>query len=691
MPNTLADRMQVEQQSEEFQLPHGSFLWLVWLLIGLAIVRSAITTRLDSFTLDEPYHIVAGVSYVKYHDFRINPEQPPLVKLWVGTFVAATGFHLDALRQFNDKPEERSFTMEATLRQNDPDSVQRRARTAMYALNGLLLLALAFALRHVFGEAVALGTLLFLAIDPTVAAHLPVVMTDLPVALCSATAVVLAARAFQTWEWRYVASCAGALGLALAAKHSAPVVVLSVAAIGVSLALIPKPSALKNSRARKLGNVAALVAGAMLVLWATYFFRYAENSSGRESFNQTLSQKIVDVQSSSYRGMLTLMNKTHIVPRAYLWGFADTIHAGLEGRENQQIFLGKFYSVKAPRYFFPVMIGVKLPIGLSVLILMGLFLFLSRRVPQEWLLPGGIVLTVALLFLLVLSRGATYGGIRHALPVMVLLSVFAGMSVPAAVRSPGRALKFIVAIAILAACASTLPQMRPWEYFNEFAGGSANAYKYFVDEGLDLGQRVKELDAYARRELQPRGERPLCWYWDSNAEFRARGLSCFGSDPKHDQPLEELPERTGTIFVWPGDFAPSPYWDRAALREATPVARFGNAFVFRGTFYMPGHAASSMYWRGITKLYGEKPDEAAAEKAFLRSVELDPTAYFVHIQLGNIYLKRGDRDRAVQAYADALKFVGSDAKIREELEQQIQRVSSGNLANVTPLRDPFME
>jgi hypothetical protein len=67
----------------------------------------------------------------------------------------------------------------------------------MWALNGLLLVALAFAVRRTFSPGVALGTLLFLAIDPAVAAHLPVVMTDLPVSLLSATAVVLAVRAFQ--------------------------------------------------------------------------------------------------------------------------------------------------------------------------------------------------------------------------------------------------------------------------------------------------------------------------------------------------------------------------------------------------------------------------------------------------------------------------------------------------------------
>jgi hypothetical protein len=55
----------------------------------------------------------------------------------------------------------------------------------MFVLNGLLLISLVFALRRVFDARVALGALLFLVIDPTVAAHWPVVMTDLPVVLLS--------------------------------------------------------------------------------------------------------------------------------------------------------------------------------------------------------------------------------------------------------------------------------------------------------------------------------------------------------------------------------------------------------------------------------------------------------------------------------------------------------------------------
>src|SRR3546814_14000990 len=53
-------------------------------LVLLAILRSSAGTRLDSFTIDEPWHIVAGTSYVRGDGFHLNPEHPPLGKPGVG-------------------------------------------------------------------------------------------------------------------------------------------------------------------------------------------------------------------------------------------------------------------------------------------------------------------------------------------------------------------------------------------------------------------------------------------------------------------------------------------------------------------------------------------------------------------------------------------------------------------------------
>jgi hypothetical protein len=315
------------------------FVLLVALLVGLGILRSAIATRLDGFTIDEAYHIAAGVSYLRYGDFRVNPEHPPLVKLWVGSIISSTGFHLDPLRKFIDKTDERVFTEENVFRKNDPDSVQRRARAAMFILNGLLLMVLAFVLERNFGARAALGALLFLVIDPTVAANLPVVMTDLPVALLSAMAVVFATRAFLRWIWTDLAICSLFLGLDLAAKHSAPVVLLSVMAIGAGLAIFRPVNQPEDSRLRRFGKLIIVLAGALAVLWSFYFFRYAESRTSEEQFNRPLAGKIADVGTPSYHLVLSAMAATHVVPRAYLWGFADTIYAGMEGRAYPQLAL----------------------------------------------------------------------------------------------------------------------------------------------------------------------------------------------------------------------------------------------------------------------------------------------------------------------------------------------------------------
>src|SRR3546814_9107542 len=62
---------------------------LLLALVLLAVLRSSTGTRLDSFTIAEPWHIVAGTRYARGDGFHLNPEPPPLVKLWVGAAMPA--------------------------------------------------------------------------------------------------------------------------------------------------------------------------------------------------------------------------------------------------------------------------------------------------------------------------------------------------------------------------------------------------------------------------------------------------------------------------------------------------------------------------------------------------------------------------------------------------------------------------
>jgi hypothetical protein len=674
-----------------FQIRRRIFISLLLVFVGGAILRSALTTRLDSFTLDEAYHIAAGVSYVQRADFRVNPEHPPLVKLWVGSFLSATGFHLGPLRVFHDKLDERRFTAEEVYLHNDPNSVRRRSRIAMWVLNGLLLVAFALALRRAFGALVSLATILFLAIDPTVAAHLPVVMTDLPVALLSATAVVMGACAFRLWKWPDLAWSSVALGLALGAKHSAPVFFLYLGLTGCALALFLPRSEGADSRLLRMAKVFGVLAGALLILWGLYFFHFRESSGPAEIFNRSLEEKIADVGSPAYRFVLGAMTAAHVAPRAYIWGFADTVHAGLEGRAISQLAFGRLYYARAPWYFFPGVLAVKLPLGLSLLTVLGGILFLGRHLPREWTTPACVLWGAAICFLFVLKSGATYAGVRHALPEVPFLAVLGGMASYKALTSHNLSRKTIVAFAFLAACISAVPVLRPWEYYNEIVGGTAKGYLYFDDEGVDLGQRGKEMADYYHAVIQPTGEVPLVNYPIQPAERKARDIDWLGLDVSRDENRMNSPAFSGTMLISAQSIARKLWWDAPELRAAKPVARFGNLFVFSGTLRMSGKLARNLYGLGIRKEYAEKPDLEAAEHLLRESAQADPSAFFVHIELGNIYLKRGLRDQALQEYGAALQYAPSDHVMRQSIEDQIRRLSTQALDQIVALRNPNLE
>src|SRR5688572_3331130 len=242
-------------------------------LVLMGLTRSFVSTRWDGFTIDEAWHVTAGVSYARTFDYRLNPEHPPLVKLWVGAALGEGVFTLPAFHALTDKEGERAFINEAVYVENDSERVLARARIAMLAFHGVVLVALGALFRRVFGPALALSALGLTLLDPTVAAHLPLVMTDLPVALLSACAMLGAYAAFRSWRPLDLALAALLLGLTLAAKHSG--VLTAVAVVALAAVMLVRAPGVPRLRTR-LGGVLAVLLGAHLVLWSTYALRFRE-------------------------------------------------------------------------------------------------------------------------------------------------------------------------------------------------------------------------------------------------------------------------------------------------------------------------------------------------------------------------------------------------------------------------------
>jgi len=664
------------------------------LLIAAAIVRSSIATSLDSFTFDEAYHVGAGAAYIQTGDFRLNPEQPPLTKLWTGAYVTILGYQLSPYRSFADKSDERDFVEDDAYFHNDPFVLQTRARTAMFALNGLLMLCFAFAIWRVFGPVVAVAGTLFLTIDPTVAAHMPVVMTDLPIALTSGTAVLLAAQAFRTWKAIDLVLTALAVGLALSAKHSGIITLVAIGVIGAFMAVVFVGDA-HVTRLKRLGIVATVVVGGMIVLWSFYGFKFHESpGTTDDTFNRPMAEKISDVKSPFYRTGLNVMLTAHIFPRAYIWGLADTIRAGVEGRAIPVLAFGQQYYAKAPFYFFPGIIAAKLPIGLLLLSIAGGALLITGRLPRENIAPFLIVTAFSGIFLFFLIRGSSYAGVRHALPLYTFATLLGAFAIAAAFRSRSYVHRGAAALLLIAAIASAVPQIRPWEYFNEMAGGAENGHLYFNDEGVDLSQRIGEIAAYYHRELEPNGEIPFFSYFSNSADRKARGFDWVGRNKERDANKFDADTITGTFIIGANELGPKMWSDIGKpLRGLQPVGRLGNVFIFRGTFERPtaliARRLSNM--ANYEDIYVPQPNVTGAIAKLSRAIELDPSAFCSSLELGNQYLKAGDRDGALRAYRLSFEHAPRTDSIFDLLGEQIRRVESEPLENIAPIRNPGIE
>jgi hypothetical protein len=431
-----------------------------------------------------------------------------------------------------------------------------------------------------------------------------------------------------------------------------------------------------------------------MLLWGTYRFRYTESVSPEETFNHSLSDKINDLSSPRHRLLMNSMAEFHILPRAYLWGLADVIRAGVEGRGYPLYFMDRMYTLNKPRYFFPVQILIKLPLGLLALSLAGLALVLARKVEPEVRSPFWLMLGFSAFFLFILAvSNSFYAGVRHALPVYPVLALLAGAVVVVVVQGNSLSQKALVAAAALWAIISAVPALRPWEYHNALAGGTSRAYLHFSDEGIDLGLRTKELAGYYHQRLEPKGELPyFMGYLPIPEELQARGIHTVEQKWDSGELADGSDTLTGTLITEAIVITPYESFGLQPLQKIEPSERFGNLLVYRGSFHLPVARAIRLYYRGINTLYSLGGGAEKALPLFKQSADVNPNFYPVWVELGNLHAQRGEREQAALSYENALRYLPEDPAIREVLSEQLRLVrAQPDPSKLHPVRDPFME
>jgi hypothetical protein len=489
--------------SRERRLHLGSVLAVAAGLVlyaGLAIVSS----RQKSATFDEGAHLPAGYTYLAFGDHRLNPEQPPLIKLLAATPLLFLQPKLKTDDEAWATARQWEFGKRFLYRWNDADQLLFWGRLPVVALGCLLCLAVFSWGRRHFGAPVAALAFFLCVLSPDVLAHGQIVTTDLGVALFLFLSVMAFERLLEraTLDRLLLAGCA--VGAALATKFSGLVVLPILAVLGLVAALDrePMPSGLgwsPTGRRARLGHVALLLVGvgllAGVVLWATYGFRFAisPDPAVREAMRATLAEP----RSSLARGLAVAGERWGLLPEDYLRGFRFVFRHS----EARPAFLMGRLSEEGFPYYFLATFALKTPIPLGLLLLMALFV--GRRGPLRS--EAFLFLPVLLYLGLTFTRSIDIGH-RHLLPIYPFLFVAAGRAVGVLGRSRAPAAGAVILGALCAWYALGTLRVHPHylAYFNEIAGGPRNGYRWLVDSNLDWGQDLKGLKAFMDARGIPR-------------------------------------------------------------------------------------------------------------------------------------------------------------------------------------------
>ena len=461
----------------------------------------------DAATSDETAHVPAGYSYLDRGDFRMNPEHPPLAKMWAALPLWLRGAgHPDYGSQGWGEGEEWNFGFaflngapEDPLRR-DPDRLLHPARAMILALGVLLCLAVHRWAASLWGREGALLALALCALSPVVLAHARLVTTDLPAALGFVVALWTFARWLQVPSWPRLVLAGLALGAALLVKFTS---LLLLPLLGLAAAVW----AMRSRRLRPLLGLAGVGVLAYVVLWAGYGFRFAPAPDGAYALPW---QQLAQLEGPHPPALLWVRDH-HLAPEAYVYGLTYALH-----EQTRLAYLNGVESVVGWRSYFPIAFLLKTPLAFVALALWGLGLAWKGPRRREVAL---FLLVPLAAYALVSVRSRLNIGHRHLLPMYPLLCVTAGaIAAHAKRRWQERSVFYALLLGIALSFGLATPGYL--SYFNLLAGGARGGWRYLLDSNLDWGQDLKRLASWQRAH----GGVPLDLAYFGTADPQAYGI-----------------------------------------------------------------------------------------------------------------------------------------------------------------------
>ena len=527
----------------------------IFCLILLCILSFSLMWRAslqEPAIMDELAHIPAGYGYVKYFDFRLNPEHPPLLKAIAAAPLLGLNLNFPTDRDpwakdLNGQWDAgRQFLYDSG---NSADKIVQTSRYGPMLLTILLIIVIYFWSRRLLGPGWAfLPTTLF-ALSPNVLAHGHYVTTDIAAAFAVVVATYFFLKFLREPDTKNIVFSGVAFGVAQLCKFSAVMLIpFFVVMLGVWI--------LVQWRARK----------PRLSVWSWYFVKYKSVFIGKFLLSMIIGAVVIyavyfvftrnypmerqaretEILLSSFAHGPTPEGKICIPMRClaelniwmtgneitrpaaeYMLGVLMVTQRAAGGNNNY--FLGEVDKL-GKHYYFPVVYMLKEPLPVLILVFLALFLAVKRagatvmerglkRSFEQYLRNHFtyFAMFVFVAFYWAYSIKSPLNiGVRHLFPTLPFIYILmtrslknwvAGLDLGRKrglgfmlqlIREMARAGMKYVGIFVLCAwfvIEAVVSYPYYLSYFNQLGGGTWGGYKYAVDSNYDWGQdmlRLKE-------------------------------------------------------------------------------------------------------------------------------------------------------------------------------------------------------
>ena len=473
-------------ESGRFDGPIPSAVVIV-LFAVIFVLLSILSSNQKSAVWDEPIHIANGYVSLVAHDFRVDPEHPPFLRMWAALPLLGLKptFSTEVIDKTPPSQWARSpfqFGGKFLYQDNDGDRLLIRGRFMMVLLGVVLGVLLFVWAREWLGFWPAVIALTLYTVEPNILAHSALVTTDI-----GFTCFMFGALYFF-WRLTREPAAGNVAGLvlffALAAVSKYSVIVLAPILVVLLAAAVWRG---RLTIAAAAGTLALVVLAAWLAIWAVYGFRWTPDASGLWVYAFQNDALVQQLQPGLTR-IVAWIDGLHLLPNAYSQGFLF----GQVKSIRPEFFAGEFGQHGWWTYF-PVAIAIKTPIALLVLVGIGGAVAVARRRALDGFCVFCVVAPMTL-FLLASMMSSLNIGVRHVLPIFPLMMLLAGVAAREALAARTAAWRVALAVVVSAGALETA-RVYPdnLTFFNSFVGGPSGGGAYLTDSNLDWGQDLKPL------------------------------------------------------------------------------------------------------------------------------------------------------------------------------------------------------